>query len=46
MDHLIEPHGGTLVSLIVGGERSDEIRELSREWPSIDLSQRQLWTSS
>jgi len=42
LDHLIEPHGGTLVSLIVNGERADEIRGLSREWPSIDLNQRQL----
>jgi len=42
LDHLITPHGGTLVNLLVGGDRAAEIRELSREWPSIDLDQRQL----
>ncbi len=42
MDHLIKPHGGTLVNLLAGGHRADEIRELSREWPSIDLGRRQL----
>ena len=42
LDHLITPHGGTLVNLIVDGDRAAEIREHSREWPSIDLGQRQL----
>ena len=42
MDHLITPHGGTLVNLLVDGDRAAEIHELSREWPSIDLGQRQL----
>ena len=42
MDHLITPHGGTLVNLLVNGDRAREIHELSREWPSIDLGQRQL----
>lgn len=42
LDHLITPHGGTLVNLIVEGDRAALIREQSREWPSIDLSQRQL----
>ncbi|MEE4271307.1 MAG: bifunctional sulfate adenylyltransferase/adenylylsulfate kinase [Thermoanaerobaculales bacterium] len=42
MNHLIEPHGGTLVNLLVEGERAREIRECSREWPSIDLGQREL----
>ena len=42
MDHLITPHGGTLVNLLVDGDRAVEIREHSREWPSIDLGQRQL----
>jgi len=42
LNHLITPHGGALVNLLVDSDRADEIRELSREWPSIDLSQRQL----
>lgn len=42
MDNLIAPHGGTLVHVMVDGDRAAEIRELSREWPSIDLGQRQL----
>ena len=42
MDNLIAPHGGTLVNPLVNGDRADEIRESSREWPSIDLTQRQL----
>jgi len=42
LDHLITPHGGTLVNLIVDGDRAAEIRENSREWPSIDLDLRQL----
>ena len=42
MDHLIPPHGGNLVNLLVDGERAAELRELSRCWPSIDLTPRQL----
>ncbi len=42
LDHLITPYGGTLVNLIADGDRAAEIREQSREWPSIDLGQRQL----
>jgi len=42
LNHLITPHGGTLVNLLVGSDRAEEIRELSREWPSIDLPQRRL----
>ena len=41
-DHLIEPHGGTLVDLLVGDEYADELRVSSREWPSWDLTPRQL----
>src|SRR5438552_3310200 len=40
-DHLIEPHGGTLVDLMADGDRVDEVRRASRDWPSWDLSQRQ-----
>ena len=42
MDHLIPPHGGTLVNLLVDGDRATELREASRGWPSIDLNPRQL----
>jgi sulfate adenylyltransferase len=40
-DHLIEPHGGTLVNLLVSPERSAELKAASRDWPSWDLSARQ-----
>jgi sulfate adenylyltransferase len=42
LNHLIKPHGGALVNLLVDSDRVAEIRELSREWSSIDLGQRQL----
>jgi sulfate adenylyltransferase len=42
LDHLIKPHGGTLVNLLVNGDRAAEIRGLSRDWPSIDLDRRAL----
>ena len=41
-DHLIAPHGGTLVDLIVSEERSAELQEASRDWPSWDLTGRQI----
>jgi sulfate adenylyltransferase len=41
-DHLIAPHGGTLVDLISGEERAAELRSASRDWPSWDLTDRQL----
>lgn len=41
-DHLIPPHGGGLVDLLVSAERSRELRTASREWPSWDLTERQL----
>lgn len=40
--HLNDPHGGELVNLMVGSERSDEIQAKSRDWPSWDLTPRQL----
>ena len=40
--HLILPHGGTLVNLIVNQERAEELKSLSRDWPSWDLTPRQL----
>jgi sulfate adenylyltransferase len=40
--HLIPPHGGELVQLFVSPERSLELKSHSREWPSWDLTARQL----
>jgi sulfate adenylyltransferase len=42
MPDLIEPHGGTLVDLMAGPERAEELRKASRDWPSLDLDARQL----
>ena len=41
-DHLIPPHGGTLVNLFVGDERAAALKSASRDWPSHDLTPRQL----
>jgi sulfate adenylyltransferase len=41
-DHLIAPHGGKLVNLIVDEARAAELKEASRDWPSWDLTPRQL----
>ncbi len=41
-DHLIAPHGGALVNLVVDGARAAELKAHSREWPSWDLTPRQL----
>jgi sulfate adenylyltransferase len=40
--HLIEPHGGELVNLLVSDDDARAIKESSRDWPSWDLSPRQL----
>jgi sulfate adenylyltransferase len=40
--HLIAPHGGELVDLIAPAERISELKTHSREWPSWDLTPRQL----
>jgi sulfate adenylyltransferase len=40
--HLIPAHGGELVQLVATEARSAELKSLSREWPSWDLSARQL----
>jgi sulfate adenylyltransferase len=40
--HLIAPHGGELVNLIVQPEAASELKQNSREWPSWDLTARQL----
>ena len=42
MSRLIEPHGGELVDLIVGEEQAEELKNQSKEWPSWDLSPRQM----
>ncbi len=41
-DHLNPPHGGELVNLFAAPGRSAELQAASREWPSWDLSPRQL----
>jgi sulfate adenylyltransferase len=41
-DHLIAPHGGELVDLMASDERSEELRTKSRDWPSWDLTPRQV----
>jgi sulfate adenylyltransferase len=40
--HLIAPHGGELVNLIASTDRSAELKAQSREWPSWDLTARQI----
>jgi sulfate adenylyltransferase len=40
--HLISAHGGELVQLIAPAERAADLKSHSREWPSWDLSGRQL----
>ncbi len=42
VSRLIEPHGGTLVDLITGAERARELKTESRDWPSWDLTPRQI----
>jgi sulfate adenylyltransferase len=40
--HLIPPHGGELVDLITQRDAAQELKARSREWPSWDLSARQV----
>jgi sulfate adenylyltransferase len=40
--HLIPPHGGELVHLIAQPERIAELKAHSKEWPSWDLTARQV----
>jgi sulfate adenylyltransferase len=42
ISHLIAPHGGELVELIVPVEKIAELKAHSKEWPSWDLTARQL----
>ena len=41
-DHLNAPHGGVLVDLMASADRRTEIRDLSRDWASWDLTPRQI----
>ena len=41
-DHLIAPHGGTLVDLIASSARAEDIKAKSRDWVSHDVTARQL----
>ncbi len=41
-DHLNPPHGGELVNLFAAPERALELQSASRDWPSWDLTGRQL----
>jgi sulfate adenylyltransferase len=40
--HLIAPHGGELVQLQVPAQRAAELKAQSKDWPSWDLTGRQL----
>lgn len=42
VEHLIPAYGGTLVDLIVTAERAEDLAADSRDWPSWDLTPRQL----
>ena len=42
ISHTIAPHGGELTELIVPSERIAELKSHSREWPSWDLTARQI----
>ena len=39
---LVAPHGGKLVNLLADPERAAQLRAASRDWPSWDLTSRQL----
>ncbi len=41
-DHLIAPHGGVLIDLIVDETRAADLKEASRDWISWDLTSRRL----
>jgi sulfate adenylyltransferase len=41
-DNMNQPHGGTLINLLVSPERAQELRDQSQAWISLDLNQRQL----
>ena len=41
-DHLIPPHGGSLVNLGIDSDRASELKQASRDWESWDLTPRQM----
>ena len=41
-DHLIAPHGGVLVDLLTDSDQAAAVKAESRDWPSFDLTPRQL----
>src|SRR3984957_16573786 len=40
--HLIDPHGGELIDLLTAPEKAAELKAHPREWPSWDLTARQI----
>src|SRR5690554_6156439 len=42
MEFQIQPHGGGPVDLRVGAERAEALKQASRDFPSLTLSQRQV----
>lgn len=42
MDHLIPPHGGTLINLFVDEQKAQELRAAAKDWASWDLTGRQI----
>ncbi|HET6347342.1 MAG TPA: adenylyltransferase, partial [Myxococcota bacterium] len=40
--HLVAPHGGELINLMADADRSAELKAASRDWPSWDLTARQI----
>jgi len=40
--HLIPPHGGALINLQTAPARAEELKQHAREWPSWDLTPRQI----
>jgi sulfate adenylyltransferase len=41
-NRLIAPHGGELIDLLVSDARAAELKEAARDWPSWDLTDRQM----
>ena len=42
MDFFVPPHGGELVRLLVDPDRAEQLKQASKEFPSLTLSQRQV----
>jgi len=40
--HLVDPHGGNLADCFAGSERAEELNGLSKQWPSWNLTSRQI----